>query len=127
MTVERQCHVVEGPGGRRLLVEVAGPPEGDVVLAHTGTPQSGTVYGPKVVAGAERGLRHIAYSRPGYAGSERQPGRCIADCAADVAAIADQLGIGRFYTVGQSGGGPHALACAALLGDRVRAAAMGRP
>jgi pimeloyl-ACP methyl ester carboxylesterase len=73
--------------------------------------------------GAERGLRHVAYSRPGYGGSDRLPGRSVADCAADVEAIADELGVERFYTVGWSGGGPHALACAALLPARTRAAA----
>jgi pimeloyl-ACP methyl ester carboxylesterase len=121
--MDRQRHEIEGPGGRRLVAEIAGPSRGDVVLAHTGTPEAGTVYELKAAAGAERGLRHLSYSRPGYGGSERQPGRTVADCAADVVAIADALGIERFYAVGQSGGGPHALACAALLADRVRAAA----
>jgi pimeloyl-ACP methyl ester carboxylesterase len=68
-------------------------------------------------------LRHLSYSRPGYGDSDRQPGRRVADCAADVAVIADALGIESFFTVGASGGGPHALACAALLSERVRAAA----
>jgi pimeloyl-ACP methyl ester carboxylesterase len=121
MEVER--HELEAPDGRRLVAEVAGPPDGEVVLAHTGTPSAGTVYPPKVAAGAERGLRHLSYSRPGYGGSDRRPGRAVADCVADVTAIADQLGIERFYVVGQSGGGPHALACAAQMPDRVRAAA----
>jgi pimeloyl-ACP methyl ester carboxylesterase len=121
MDVER--HQLEAADGRRLLAEVAGPAGGEVVFAHTGTPEAGTVYAPKVAAGTERGLRHVSYARPGYAGSERQPGRAVADCAADVAAIAEQLGLERFYVVGQSGGGPHALACAALLPSRVRSAA----
>jgi pimeloyl-ACP methyl ester carboxylesterase len=121
--IERRRHELEGPGGRRLVVEEAGPPGGEVVLAHTGTPSGGAVFGPKLAAGAARGLRHLSYARPGYAGSGRDPGRTVADCAADVAAIADRLGIERFYVVGQSGGGPHALACAALLPERVRAAA----
>jgi pimeloyl-ACP methyl ester carboxylesterase len=111
-------------GGRRIEVEQSGPDGGDsVVFFHTGTPSAGIMFEPMVAAGAARGVRHIAYSRPGYARSDRRPGRTVADCAADVAAIADQLGIGRFYTVGWSGGGPHALACAALLSDRVIAAA----
>lgn len=121
MDVER--HELEVADGRRLVAEVAGPPDGEVVFAHTGTPEAGTVYAPKVAAGAEWGLRHVSYARPGYAGSDRQPGRSVADCAADAAAIADRLGFERFYTVGQSGGGPHALACAALLPERVRSAA----
>jgi pimeloyl-ACP methyl ester carboxylesterase len=121
--MEAERHELTTVDGRRLVVEVAGPPDGEVVLAHTGTPEAGIVYAPKVTAGAERGLRHVSYARPGYAGSDRHPGRTVADCAADVAAIADQLGIERFYVVGQSGGGPHALACAALLPARVHAVA----
>ncbi|HEV7177564.1 MAG TPA: alpha/beta hydrolase [Solirubrobacteraceae bacterium] len=111
-------------GGRRIEIERSGPDGADaVVFFLTGTPSAGIMFEPMVAAGAVRGLRHVAYSRPGYARSDRRPGRTVADCAADVAAIADQLGIDRFYTVGWSGGGPHALACAALLGDRVIAAA----
>lgn len=109
--------------GHRLEVECSGPATGEAVVFHTGTPSAGIMFAPMAQAGAARGLRHVAYSRPGYARSARRAGRSVADCADDVAAIADQLGIGRFYTVGWSGGGPHALACAALLGDRVIAAA----
>ncbi len=114
---------VTTPDGRTLELELDGPDEGDVVFLHTGTPGAGTLFAPLVQAGAERGLRHIAYSRPGYASSDRHPGRTVADCAADVSAIADQLGIDRFFVTGWSGGGPHALACATLLGDRVIAGA----
>jgi pimeloyl-ACP methyl ester carboxylesterase len=60
-------------------------------------------------------LRLVSYSRPGYGGSSRQLGRAVADCAADTLAMVEHLGAGRFYTAGWSGGGPHALACAALL------------
>ena len=82
------------------------------------------VYGPMVEDGAARGIRHLTYSRPGYGDSDRAEGRRVADCAADVEAIVDHLGVDRFYTAGASGGGPHALATAALLGGRVIAAAM---
>ena len=115
--------MITGPGGRTLEVEVAGPEDGRVVLFHNGTPSAGSLFAPLVDTGADRGVRHVAYSRPGYANSERHEGRTVADCAADVTAIADELGIGEFSTVGVSGGGPHALACAALLGDRVLSAA----
>lgn len=94
-----------------------------MVLVHTGTPEDGPLFGGFVEAGAERGLRHLSYSRPGYGDSDRMPGRRVADCAADVAAIADALGIESFFVLGWSGGGPHALASAALLPERVRAAA----
>jgi pimeloyl-ACP methyl ester carboxylesterase len=70
-----------------------------------------------------RGIRYVSYSRPGYGGSSRRPDRAVADCAADTAAILAHLGVDRCYTVGASGGGPHALACAALLADQVLACA----
>jgi pimeloyl-ACP methyl ester carboxylesterase len=69
------------------------------------------------------GIRLLSYDRPGYGGSTPQPGRRVADLAADAAALADELGIGRFAVWGVGGGSPHALACAALLPDRVVAAA----
>jgi pimeloyl-ACP methyl ester carboxylesterase len=70
------------------------------------------------------GIRLISYDRPGYGGSGRKPGRRVADAAYDVSAIADDLGIDKFSVVGRSGGGPHALSCAALMPDRVRRAAV---
>jgi pimeloyl-ACP methyl ester carboxylesterase len=115
--------VLGGPDGRALDVEVAGPPDGTPLVIHTGTPSGGSLFAPHVALAEARGLRSIGYARPGYARSDRDRGRRVADCARDVAAIADGLGFARFYTVGTSGGGPHALACAALLGDRVIAAA----
>jgi pimeloyl-ACP methyl ester carboxylesterase len=109
--------------GRRLDVEVGGPPEGRALLFQVGTPSAGLLYPPLVELGAERGLRHIAYSRPGYGRSERRPGRRVADCVQDVEAVCAELGVEQFLTVGWSGGGPHALACAALLPERTLAAA----
>jgi len=82
------------------------------------------MYGPDLEEGDRRGLRYLTYSRPGSGGSDRRPQRSVADCASDIAAIADQTGAERFYVIGESGGGPHALACAALLPDRVRAVAL---
>src|SRR5665648_1059365 len=70
-------------------------------------------------AAAQRTIRWVSHDRPGYGGSTPQPGRDVASAAADVAAIADALGIERFAVMGHSGGGPHALACAALLPERV--------
>lgn len=114
---------IKGPAGRTLELEVAGPESGRAVILHEGTPCAGRLFAANVKAGADRGLRHITYSRPGYACSSRHAGRTIADCVHDVAAVAGHLGVERFFTIGFSGGGPHALACAALLGDRVLAAA----
>jgi pimeloyl-ACP methyl ester carboxylesterase len=115
--------LITAAGARKLEVELSGPDSGEAVMFHHGTPAAGNVPEARVQAGAARGLRHIAYSRPGYAGSDRSERRTVAECATDVAAIADALGVERFFTIGHSGGGPHALACAALLGDRVIAAA----
>jgi pimeloyl-ACP methyl ester carboxylesterase len=88
-----------------------------------GTPNSRHLYGPNVRDAAERGLRLIGYDRPGYGESSPQPGRTVADCADDVRTICAELGIDRLVTWGISGGGPHVLACAALLPDLVTAAA----
>ena len=87
-----------------------------------GTPNIGAPPEPLFAAAADHGLRWVSYDRPGYGGSSPNPGRDVASAATDVAAVADALGIGRFGVLGHSGGGPHALACAALLGDRVTAA-----
>jgi pimeloyl-ACP methyl ester carboxylesterase len=107
--------------GRSLDVDVSGPEGGTPLVVHHGTPGERTQYPPFAEAAAARGLRYVSSSRPGYGGSSRRPGRTVADCAADTAAVLDHLGARRCYTVGASGGGPHALACAALLRDRVRA------
>jgi pimeloyl-ACP methyl ester carboxylesterase len=114
---------VQGPDGRTLAVEEAGDPAGRPVLIHNGTPNSRLIYAPVDADAKARGLRLISYDRPGYGGSSPHPGRTVADCAADVRAICATLGIDRLATWGISGGGPHVLACAALLPDLVVAAA----
>jgi len=111
------------PDGRTLAVREGGDPSGVPVLVHHGTPGSSLLYGAHLRDAAERGIRLVSYDRPGYGGSTRQPGRRVADCAVDVAAVCDALGIERLCTWGASGGGPHALATAALLPERVAAAA----
>ena len=120
--LQRTLHI-DGPDGRVLEVTLSGPDGGRPLIYHTGTPSAGKIFPPMVAQGAERGLRHISYSRPGYRGSDRDPGRSVADCASDVAAIADALGIEQFLCVGSSGGGPHALGTAALLATRTVAVA----
>ena len=110
-------------GGRSLEVVLAGPPDGAALFSHHGTPGAAEMFDPLVEAGAERNLRHITYGRPGYGDSGRHPGRNVASCIEDVVAVADALGYERFYSVGGSGGGPHSIACATLLPDRVIAAA----
>ena len=102
----------------------AGAPEGRPILVHNGTPNSRLLYEPTVRLAENQGIRMIGYDRPGYGGSERDPGRTVAGCAADVRAIATALGIERLAVWGISGGGPHAIACAALLPDLVPAVAV---
>jgi pimeloyl-ACP methyl ester carboxylesterase len=121
--MERVQRVVRTADGRTLAVEEAGDRDGRPVLAHLGTPNSRLLYGPNVADAAARGIRLISYDRPGYGGSTPQPGRTVADCADDVRAICAELGIDRLAMWGVSGGGPHVLACAALLPDLVAAAA----
>jgi pimeloyl-ACP methyl ester carboxylesterase len=112
------------PDGRTIRVHEGGDPAGFPVLVHNGTPSSGLLYEPHLRDAEEKGLRLFSYDRPGYGGSARNEGRSVADCAADVAAVADALGIERFAVWGISGGGPHAIATAALLPDRVTAVAV---
>ena len=110
--------------GRMLAVEDAGDHDGRPVMVHVGTPGGRRLFGPRTLADAERRqLRLISYDRPGYGGSTPQPGRSMADCASDVRVICEALGIDSLAMWGASGGGPHVLACAALLPDLVPAVA----
>jgi len=108
--------------GRVLEVGVSGPKDGTGLVFHHGTPGSILSFDPFIQSTLSRGLRYISYSRPGYANSSRRPGRSIGECSKDVEEILDQIQAHRCYVIGWSGGGPHALACAALLPDRVIAA-----
>jgi pimeloyl-ACP methyl ester carboxylesterase len=111
--------------GRRVHVYDTGPvgtDDGLVVFWHHGTPNIGAPPEPLFPAADRLGIRWVSYDRPGYGGSTANPGRNMASVAADVAGIADALGIARFAVMGHSSGGPHALACAALLPQRVRGA-----
>jgi len=118
-----EVRAIRTADGRSLTVREGGDPNGVPVLVHNGTPASSLLYGPHLADAEEQGIRLFSYDRPGYAGSTRRRGRAVADCAGDVAAVCDALGVGRFCVWGISGGGPHALATAALLPDRVAAAA----
>ncbi len=109
--------------GRELDVYAAGEPGWPLVLIHNGTPTGGGFLTQHLIDAEERHLRLVSYSRPGYGRSTRLRGRDVAQAAADAALVADHFGADRFATWGISGGGPHALACAALLPDRVVAAA----
>jgi pimeloyl-ACP methyl ester carboxylesterase len=114
---------VAASDGRTLAVREAGDPAGIPVFMLHGTPGSNLIYEPYARDADERGIRLISYDRPGFGGSTRHEGRTIAASALDLAQIADSLGIERFCVWGASGGGPPALAAAALLPDRIAAAA----
>jgi pimeloyl-ACP methyl ester carboxylesterase len=107
------------PDGRTLAFAEWGAPDGFPIFSLHGTPGSRLGHHPDENVYREASVRLITYDRPGYGESSRHAGRRVADAAADVATIADALGIDRFAVFGGSGGGPHALACGALLGDRV--------
>jgi pimeloyl-ACP methyl ester carboxylesterase len=116
-------HRITMSDGRTVAVYEFGDPGGRLVFAMHGTPGCGHMRPEVVNSARELGIRLLAHDRPGYGASTRQPGRTVASVAADVAELADHFGGERFGVWGASGGGPHALACAALLPDRVVAAA----
>jgi pimeloyl-ACP methyl ester carboxylesterase len=96
-----------------------GQADGYPVVSNGGSPSSRWKW-PALIESMRRSkLTLLVYDRPGYGGSTRRPGRTVADAADDVRALADAQGWDRFAVFGGSGGGPHALACAALLADRV--------
>ena len=114
---------VSAADGRTLTIAECGDPDGFPVFMLHGTP--GSRFAGQGAAGAysDVGARVITYDRPGYGGSDRFRGRRVVDCVADVSAIADSLGIERFAVTGGSWGGPHSLAVAARLPERVTRAA----
>jgi pimeloyl-ACP methyl ester carboxylesterase len=110
----RTLHIYDASGGDR---------QGRLaVFWQHGTPNIGEPPEPLLPAAAERGLRWVSYDRPEYGRSTPHPSRNVASAAADVSSIADALGIERFAVMGHSGGATYALACAALLPERVLAA-----
>src|SRR5215469_5153022 len=109
--------------GRTLHFYDTGGGDGRLAMFwHHGTPNIGAPPEPLFAAADRLGIRWVSYDRPGYGGSTPCPGRDVASAAGYVAAVADALGIDRFAVMGHSGGGPHALACAAVLPGRVLAA-----
>jgi pimeloyl-ACP methyl ester carboxylesterase len=93
-----------------------------VLMWHSGTPNTGAPPEPLFDVANSLGIRWIGYDRPGYGASSPHRGATVASAAADAARVADHLGVGRFAVLGSSGGGPRALACAALLSERISAA-----
>jgi pimeloyl-ACP methyl ester carboxylesterase len=115
---------IQLPDGRTLAYADRGPVDGAPLIFHHGTPGSRAGHHPDVRVYEEVGVRAVSYDRAGYGLSGRFEGRDVAAVASDIAALAGELGFERFAVMGVSGGGPHALACAALLGDRVTRAAV---
>jgi pimeloyl-ACP methyl ester carboxylesterase len=112
--------------GRKLHAydaSIDGADAGLAVFWLHGTPNIGSPPEPLLPAAAQHRMRWVSYDRPGYGGSTPRPGRDVASAAADVSSVADALGVGQFAVMGHSGGGPHALACGALLPERVLAVA----
>lgn len=115
-------HEIRTADGRTVVAHDDGAAAGATTLFwHHGSPHTGAPLAPVVALAREHGLRHVTYARPSYGGSTPQPGRRVADAAGDVLAIAEALQLDTVIFAGASGGGPHALASAAALGDRVRA------
>jgi pimeloyl-ACP methyl ester carboxylesterase len=108
--------------GRLLDVEITGPDDGVPLVFHHGTPGAVTQFRSIRQATHERNLRLVTFSRPGYGASTRQPGRDVVAVADDTAAVLDHIGASRCLVAGWSGGGPHALATAARLSQRVAGA-----
>lgn len=111
--------VVRTEDGLELCVHEWGDLDGTVVIAHHGTPSCRLSHPGKVEDYLELGIRLVTFDRPGYGHSTPRPGRNVAAAADDARTIADSLGLDRFAIYGVSGGGPHAIACAALLPERV--------
>lgn len=115
---------IPGPDERTVEVLVGGDPDGFPLLFHGGSPSAVAGWERLDDAARRAGLRLVTYSRPGYGASTPRPqAGAYADDVVESVAVLDHLGIGEFLTAGWSGGGPRALACAALLPDRCRAAA----
>jgi pimeloyl-ACP methyl ester carboxylesterase len=115
----RKLQVPVGDG--RVVDVVTNDVDGPAILFHHGTPNAANSYPPFVTAATAAGFRWVSTSRAGYGDSSRRPERSIADNCADAAAVLTHLQVDRFVAAGWSGGGPHALACGALLAPRCAA------
>jgi len=117
--LDQSVHLADG---RVLGYAEYGPPEGPPLFLFHGLPGS-RLAAAEMWPGEPDTVRVIAPDRPGMGTSTFQPGRRLTDWPDDVRQLADSLRIQRFLVAGFSGGGPHALAVAHGLPDRVIAVA----
>lgn len=122
MTEDHTLRTVRTADGRQLAYAEWGDPDGQPVVHLHGTPGS-RLSRPLEELLHGSGLRVVTYDRAGYGQSDRHHGRSVVDCVGDVEAVVDDLGLDTFFVTGGSGGGPHSLAVAARLPERVRRAA----
>lgn len=118
-SVDERTRLATRADGGRVAYTESGPVNGHPVFFLHGTPGSRVGVLPRPFELSRRRVRLIAIDRPGYGMSDRREGRDVASIVEDVTAVADALGIDQFSVAGRSGGGPHALACGALLQERV--------
>ena len=108
--------IIEARDGRRLDALISGDIDSDIALVcHHGTPSDSSIWSDWIDDAKNHNLKLVSISRPGYSYSDRKPGRIVSDVVEDVEDVLNEIGIDKFVTVGWSGGGPHALACACLL------------
>lgn len=105
--------------GRTLTYSSIGASDGPVVCYQHGAPGGRLELLGLDDAFTAAGIRVVTADRPGYGGSTPFADRTTAGWADDVAALADHVGTERLGVIGLSSGGPYAVACAALLPDRV--------
>jgi len=113
--------------GRQLSYDTYGDRDGKPVIFSHGFSDSHVIRNPDDALTASLGVRWIAADQPGVGGSSPQPGRHMVDWGSDMEELADALGLGAFNVAGHSGGGPHTLAIAARLPDRVGKVALASP
>ncbi|MFW0785491.1 alpha/beta hydrolase [Gordonia sp. CPCC 206044] len=112
--------VAVGDGRRRIGFAEFGSATGRAVFWLHGTPGARRQIPTEARAfAAQNGFRIIGLDRPGVGSSTPYHYTCVAEFAADLAAVADSLGIDEFAVIGLSGGGPYALGVAHAFPERV--------
>lgn len=115
-------HTVLLPDGRTFAWYEYGDPAGLPCISVGGTPASGLCGQVFDLPARAAGVRWIAVDKPGYGHSSHDPERSLARFSSDVRHLLDHLGIERTAAEGESGGGPHVLALAHDLPDRITVA-----